>query len=126
MPAPRIQRTVPRKAKERKPGMDLQHLKNIRQLPCVVCGRAPCGEAHHLLRIFDGMPKGMGRRNADRWAIPLDRQCHHEAHMAGNDDEWLAGRGVAGRELAASLWAARGDLEAMRRIAFRHRQGAAL
>ena len=72
------------------------------------------------------MPKGMGRKNEDRWAIPLcsiPGGCHDKAHAAGDDEAWLASRGVDGRSVATALWAARGDLKAMERIVFRSFQG---
>jgi len=62
---------------------------------------------------------------ADRYVIPLTRDCHNKIHASGNDEEYLAARGFMGREIAGALWANRGDVTAMERIIFRARQVAA-
>lgn len=129
-PAPRIPRAVGfQRKRDPKPGMDMGHLANIRLLPCCVCGESGV-HAHHLKRLTGEGPTGIGRRRDDRWAIPLCPRHHNghrdSAHGNGNDEVWLAGKGVDGRALAYALWAARGDMEGMQRVMFRHRQGAAL
>lgn len=110
----RIDKRLPRKLTRPRTGDSREHLAFVRSLNCCVCawhcnGNMGPVEAHHLLRA-DGLPKGMGRRNYDRWAIPLcDR--HHQAkfgkdtaHGHGNDEEWLASKGIDGRALATRLW----------------------
>ena len=117
--AARIARPALRRAKPLRDGMSPRHLASIRQLPCVVCGREPCGQAHHLMGLALG--RGMGRKNADRWAIGLCLEHHAAVHDHGDDESWLAGHGIDGRALAGALWSARGDLEGMRRIVERFR-----
>jgi len=102
--------------------MDRNHLAMVRRLPCCVCG-GDYGrrEAHHLLRTGE---HGMGRKSSDRWALPLCDHDHSVLHAAGDEEAFLARHGVDGRALASSLWAARGDQEAMERVAFNFRQDA--
>ena len=122
---PRIARSVPQSVRQPRPGDSRAHLAVIRSLPCVVCG-GPGGDPHHLLRVHDGAPKGVGRRNEDKHAVPACRACHNALHAAGNDEAYLAERGIDGRALAAALWACRlkTDIEAaMRRVVFRAKQG---
>ena len=137
MPAPRIPRQAlgvslaPKNPDAEAP----EHLALIRRLHCCVCGAPPPVDPHHLLRIRDAQGnrviKGTGRTNDDKHAIPLCRlKCHngdrnslHASLSRGIDEEeWLAARGIQGRELAKALWAATPDFEAMFRIVFRARQ----
>ena len=121
--APRIARTIPRSVRQERPGDDKRHLEVIRGLPCVIPGCGSGGDAHHLLRI-GGLPKGVGRKNEDRWAIPVCRAHHDAAHRAGNDEAWFAGQGIQARDLAQSLWACRlkdNYAEAALRVVERHK-----
>lgn len=95
---PRIPREVPGKATEGKPGWSEEHLRWIRKQPCLVTGHTPC-DAHHLLKVPSnlGAGRGMGLRNADIFAVPLDHwQAHMPLHDNGNahETEWFAERGV--------------------------------
>ena len=120
---PRIARTVPRSVAVKRPGDSAQHLALVRKLPCCVPGCGSQGEPHHLLRI-GGLPKGAGRKNEDRWVVPVCRKHHDAAHAAGNDEAWFAGQGVQARDLANALWACRlkDDPEtAMQRVVARAR-----
>ena len=122
---PRIARTVPRSVAAKRPGDSAQHLRLVRGLPCCVTGCRSRAEPHHLLRI-GGLPKGTGRKNEDRWVVPVCRKHHDAAHAAGNDEAWFAGQGVQARDLAIALWACRlkDDFEeAMFRVVFRAKQG---
>ena len=105
--APRISRTVPRSVRSERPGDSAQHLAMVRQLPCCVPGCGSGGDAHHLLRVHDGAPKGTGRKNEDRWTVPVCRTHHDAAHAAGNDEAWFAGQGIQARDLAEALWKCR-------------------
>lgn len=112
---PRIARsvvTVPPRPRE---GMSRRYLDAVKVLPCVVCGRLGV-DPHHLMRGLPEGERGIARRAADRWAIPLCRQDHDAAHLHGDDEEWLTERGVDGRALAQALWGARDDIKAMLRI----------
>jgi len=116
---------------------DPKHLANIRLLDCLVCrpGDGIPGsfkvQAHHLMRVHGEGQRGHSYKSADRWTIPLCWAHHGPSPYdnvtdAANDDEWLAERGIDGRAIASALWAARGDLEAMRRVIFRARQEASM
>ncbi len=113
-----------RPPKQKREGDSEPHLVLIRRLPCCLCGRTGDTAAHHLLRVT-GKSRGMGMKNADKWAIPL---CgfHHtnsnvSVHTAGNEENWLAIHSLDGRALAAALWKRTGDYEAMLRITERAR-----
>lgn len=105
-------------------GMSESHLDNVRQCMCLICGKEGPGkvDSHHLLRTGE---HGTGRRSADKWAVPLCSGLNDEHHLGrngphahGDEDAWFAEHGLDGRAIAAALWRARGDLEAMQRIAF--------
>ncbi|HUT49974.1 MAG TPA: hypothetical protein VM325_11590 [Alphaproteobacteria bacterium] len=109
-----------RKTKPARKGMSHDHLTFLRRLECPVYpGERPI-EAHHLLRA-DGT-RGMGRKAADRYAIPLSQRAHWELHDGGDEEAWLAAKGIDGRALAAALWRVSGDLEAGMRIVYRAMQ----
>ncbi len=86
------------------------HLSFLRTLECPVYPDRRPLEAHHLLRADKS--RGMGRRAADRFAIPLSRKAHRELHGAGDEEAWLASNGIDGRALAAALWRVSGDRDA--------------
>lgn len=125
--APRITRSVTRSVRQERPGDSARHVQMIMALECCIPG---CGsqtsEPHHLMRV-DNLPKGVGRRSPDRWCLPLcwkhhmrkaDKyDCAHGDH--GNDEEWLASKGIQARDLAAALWRVTGDSEAMGRVVWR-------
>lgn len=122
--APRIARTVPRSVRQERPGDSAKHLSLVRQMPCCVPGCGSGGDAHHLLRI-GGLPKGVGRKNEDCWAIPVCRKHHDAAHAAGNDEAWFAGQGIQARDLAKALWKCRNKPnpeQSMARVGMRARQ----
>ncbi len=114
-------------------GMSASHLANVRKLPCCVCGAENRQiNAHHLLQPGDPKERGIARKAADKYAIPLcvvilkRWGCHERLHDAGDEETFLMQHGIDGRALASALWAARGDQEAMERVVFRFRQEAAL
>ena len=98
----RHSRNLQPKVKRTRPGDSKAHLAFIRTLPCCVTGRTPV-EAHHLLRA-DSLPKGTSRKHLDRYAIPLAPEIHRAVHDHGNDEAWLADRGIQGIDLANALW----------------------
>ena len=123
--SPRISRTVPRSVRSERPGDSAKHLSLVRQLPCCVPGCGSGGDAHHLLRVHDGAPKGTGRKNEDRWAVPVCRTHHDAAHAAGDDEAWFMSHGINARQVAEALWACRNkpDYEAAaRRVVARAKQ----
>ena len=101
-------------------GMSKSHLANVRKCCCLICGSLDV-DPHHLLRTGE---HGIGRRSADKWAVPLCSGLntgHHLGrngpHAHGDEDAWFAEHGLDGRAIARMLWMKRGDLEAMQRIA---------
>lgn len=122
--SPRITRTVPRSVRSERPGDSAKHLSLVRHLPCCVPGCGGGGDAHHLLRI-GGLPKGTGRKNEDRWAVPVCRTHHDAAHAAGNDEAYFAGQGIQARDLAEALWKCRmkpDPEQSMARVVMRAKQ----
>ncbi len=132
---PRIPKVMPQHTPRKREGMDSRHLANVRQLPCVTCPEGTwlvrgnyATQAHHLMRSGE---RGLSLKSPDKYAVPLCLACHGPSPYpnvtdAGNEDAWFAERGLNGRAVAAALWAARSDLEAMRRVIFRARQEASL
>lgn len=121
----RIARTVVIVPPRPREGMSASYLADIRSLPCIICGR-PATVAHHLMRVGMEGDRGMGRKNADRWALPFDDEHHGEQypdsiHRAypGGEEAWLAWKQIDGRGLATVLWSHRGAREAMRRVVVR-------
>ena len=107
---PRIAKTnlPPKKSKRRTNRRNFRHLAFIRELECPIYpGERPI-EAHHLLRADPR--RGIGRKAADRYTIPLSRKAHLELHACGGEESWLAARGIDGRALAAALWRVSGDI----------------
>ena len=98
-------------------GQRRTHLRFLRSLECPIYpGERPL-EAHHLLRADPR--RGLGRRAADRYAIPLSWRAHRELHDCGDEEAWLAARGVDGRSLSAALWRCSGDTAFALRILWR-------
>lgn len=98
------------------------HLALIRQCPCLKCGLDPAGEAAHvrLNSAAAGKRQAMGRKPNDSWTVPLCRACHvsdpDALHRIGEREFWdRIGIGVI--KAAQRLYAATGDLVAMRAVA---------
>jgi len=118
LPASRI----PRAAARAKPKPDLrkrmQHLTVVRQLPCVVCGRAAPSEAAHVRSGSDG---GAGLKLSDRDTVSLCSECHALQHQFGELTFWSTVR-IDPLNVAFRLWTVSGDIKAGERIVFRARQ----
>jgi hypothetical protein len=69
MPPPRIARTVARGKPKPNLRRRAQHLAFVRQLPCVVCGKAAASEAAHVRSGSDG---GAGMKPSDRYSVSLE------------------------------------------------------
>lgn len=107
---------------ERREGNSKRHLALIRQLPCCVTGKRGPSDPHHL-REGLAHERGIGRKATDRWAVPLCRQLHEEAHRVGSRQEWawFKARGIEDPlELAAALWRNTGDLDRMLKVLEAH------
>lgn len=119
--SPRIVRTISYGKRAPIAGNSQKHLDWLKTLPSMVSGIEPAGDAHHLLGNVDGLPKGVGRTNSDRWAVPLTRAEHDAAHAAGNDEEHFRRMGIDARAPAAALWRESGNTDAAYRLLYRAR-----
>ena len=101
---------------------DPAYLAMVRQCPCLSCGMEP-SEADHLRMASAayGKASGLGKKPADRWALPLCAQDHriaqHAQHKRGEQDFWHA-LGINPLLCCAELYAQRTDLVAMRAVIF--------
>jgi hypothetical protein len=105
--------------RQRKPReLDDGHLKWIRTLPCIACGRTDSVEAAHIRYgnlLFGKRGTGLGERADDRWVTPLCRECHqsgpysqHGSRSKG-EREWWALSGIDPCMVAAGLALHSGD-----------------
>lgn len=95
-----------------------RHLALIRLLPCCVTGLPGPNDPHHL-KCDLAHERGAGRRAADRHAVPLCRAKHDQLERLGsrNERDWFEAHGIDDPvQLAADLWRATGDLDAMTAI----------
>ena len=118
MPAPRILRSVARRASKRDLRSRVQHLAFVRQLPCVACGKAAPSEAAHVRTGTDG---GVGVKPGDRYTVPLCTVCHAKQHRIGELTFWSALR-IDPVNAALRLWTVSADIRAGERTVFRARQ----
>ena len=118
MPAPRILRSVARRAPKRDLRSRVQHLAFVRQLPCVACGKAAPSEAAHVRTGTDG---GVGMKPGDRYTVPLCTVCHAKQHRIGELTFWSALR-IDPVNAALRLWTVSADIRAGERTVFRARQ----
>jgi hypothetical protein len=100
---------------------DPAYLEKIRACPCLHCGTDPCGEAAHLrmASAAHGKSSGLGKKPADRWALPLDPSCHRinrDAQHNRSEREFWAMLGIDAPQTAVRLYAQRHDLVAMRAV----------
>jgi len=105
------------------PDNDPDYLAAVRDCPCLYCGADPCGEAAHLRMASAafGKASGLGKRPADRWALPLCRDDHLNARHAQhkrNEAAFWASLGINAPLAATRIYAQRGDLVAMRAVCF--------
>jgi hypothetical protein len=118
LPASRI----PRAVAHAKPKPDFrkraQHLTFVRQLPCVVCGRAAPSEAAH---VRSGSDAGAGMKPSDRYSVSLCGDCHALQHQFGELTFWSTAR-IDPLNVAFRLWTVSGDIKAGERVVFRARQ----
>jgi len=70
-----------KKPKKVKDGVDKAHLDKVRQMPCIVCGRAGPSDPHHPKGVEWGC--GTGLKAPDYTVIPLCRKCHQAYHDFG-------------------------------------------
>jgi hypothetical protein len=99
-------------------GINPSYLALIRRCPCLCCGMDPCEEAAHLRMQSGkhGKHGGMGKKPADRWALPLCHSCHMDQHKEGEREFWYGRLGVDPHLVANLVYAGNGDIERMRAI----------
>lgn len=134
-PGPRISRQSPQKsavkAEQKKARSAPEHYRLVGELPCVITGRTGKGEVHrhHLKEGFTDT-KGLTLKNDDRWIIPINGLDHDRAHNNNEGlgpESWLLKHyEIQARELAAALWKASPDVEAMERVVRKHHDEAQL
>lgn len=111
-------------AQERREGNSAAHLAFLRELPCIVTGKVPAGEVHHLKGSVARKERGVGMRATDKFGVPLSRIPHDELERIGSrhEWEWFEARGIADPyTLALALWAASGDIDKGFKIVNAHR-----
>jgi hypothetical protein len=108
------------RARDRRPGMDPEHVRNVAKLPSCISGKKPC-DPHHLKKKDE---RGVSLKATDRWCVPLTRDEHMEIERMGSrrEVEWFKAKGIDDPfGLAAALWFNRGDLETMELVVRTHR-----
>lgn len=80
---------------------DKNHLRDVSELPCLVCGNTYTVDAHHLTFAEEA---AMGIKVGDNFTVPLCRQCHTELHMDGGELIWWASKGIDPLGVAEILW----------------------
>lgn len=130
MPQPaRIPRKVPGKsrvkAEAKKAYRAQEHVDMIKATGvCLVTGPMFEGsiwplDPHHRKRV-DGLQSGMGRTMPGRYVIPLRRDIHTEIEASPNPEQVLMTKYcVDARAATDAFWRARGDQDAITRIAMR-------
>jgi len=76
------------------------HLRFVRQQPCLVCGRKPC-DAHHIRFV---QPRALGQKVSDEFAVPLCRLHHRAVHRIGDERAWWQRVGTDPLPIARKLW----------------------
>lgn len=91
---------------------DPDHLSLLRQLPCIVSGRAPAGEAAHIRYASAQFHKpitGIGIKPDDKWAVPLSPWFHTQStgaqHRHG-EEGWWEDHGIDPLVVASQLYSA--------------------
>lgn len=89
---------------------DDKHLKFIRILPCLVCGRRDVEAAHVRYgdQRYGKRETGKSEKPHDKWTVPLCTAHHREQHDA-NERTWWVEKGIDPLAIASALWASTGD-----------------
>ena len=94
LPAPAL--AIPKERRVR----DKEHLKFVRQQPCLICGRQP-SHAHH---IRFAQPAALGLKVSDEFTVPLCSLHHDAVHRVGNERSWWTAQAIDPLKAAAELW----------------------
>lgn len=94
-----------------------KHLAFIRKLPCLITGKTPVDAAHVSLtsKIWGKGGKGVGKKELDRWTVPLAHRVHMDQHDMGEVKFWKS-HGIDPLVVACRLWECSGDIEAGKRV----------
>lgn len=87
------------------------HLKFIRQLPCLCCGTRRNIEAAHIRYgdlAYGKRETGVAEKPADIWTVPLCADHHREQHSTG-ERAWWASKGIDPLQRAVALYTISGD-----------------
>lgn len=114
---------------------DPAHRAYIQSLPCLACGSTWCVECAHVSMRYCGevtMPyndqKATNCKVADRWTVPLCRQCHMIQHSSNSNNQserhFWEQRNINPLAAAQSLHRVTGNTLAGRNILLRYRNGA--
>jgi hypothetical protein len=105
--------SLTRGAKKRPREHSEPHLKFIRRLPCVVCGKRDVEAAHiRSGALRHGKPEGAtSEKPHDRWSLPLCTAHHREQHSM-NELAFYAQFGIDPFVTALALWAETGNEDA--------------
>jgi hypothetical protein len=93
---------------------DGDHLKFIRQLPCLCCGNNIETEAAHIRfadRTVCKRQTGKGEKPDDAFTVPLCGRCHREQHDMNERECWKR-TGIDAIKAALALWYWTGDVDA--------------
>ena len=82
------------------------HLKAVKELPCVTCGRAGPSDAHHVYH-----DRYSGKKASDYATIPLCKDCHQNAPYSVHRDKngWREQCGPDHSYIASTLKAIYGE-----------------
>lgn len=99
---------------------DADYLAMVRTLPCLKCGMEPSEAAHvRFASAAFGKSSGLGKKPNDSATVPLCSGCHRldrdAQHNRGEREFWAA-LNINPLLVAEKLYAARGDLLAMKMI----------
>ena len=79
---------------------DRDHVKNVSQRPCLICGRQP-SDPHHLRFA---QQRALGRKVSDEFTVPLCRSHHREVHRSSDEIAWWNRAGIDALLAAHKLW----------------------
>jgi hypothetical protein len=101
-------------------GLDAEHLKLVRQLPCLICKETPVDAAHvrYSSPVYGKRNTPMGQKPDDKWALPLCRKHHDEQHRTGELTFWYQ-QDISPFLVCVKLYEHTGNLEAMRSVVMR-------
>jgi hypothetical protein len=90
-----------------------EHLKFIRRLPCIICGRVPSQAAHIRYSSAKwGKANAMSAKPDDMWTVPLCPKHHSKQHAFGAERKWWRLQGVDPHQLAYDLFEVTGNYAA--------------